>query len=118
MTCIKRVSQTWSKGCLPWSSKSSSPSPSSDPTTSSNTGSIRRKRNDGKNKAIAKQNNQSAQKNVNLFLLNTRVKTKKGKIPSFGFGVAEQEKWIYKGIFKCLKSHLNIYSEEKVVGFE
>ena len=35
-----------------------------------------------KNKAIINQ------KNVNLFLLNTRVKTKKGKIPIFGFGVA------------------------------
>ena len=46
------------------------------------------------------------------------MKTKKGKIPSFGLGVAEWEKWIYKGIFKCLESHLNIYSEEKVVGFE
>ena len=45
--------------------------------------------NNEKNKAIIKQKNQSAQKNVNLFLLNTRVKTKKGKIPSFGFGVAE-----------------------------
>ena len=42
-----------------------------------------------KNKAIIKQKNQSAQKNVNSFLLNTRVKTKKGKIPSFGFGVKE-----------------------------
>ena len=40
-------------------------------------------------KAIVKQKKQSAQKNVNLFLLNTRMKTKKGKIPSFGFGVAE-----------------------------
>ena len=68
--------------------------------------------------AIIKQKNQSAQKNVNSFLINTRVNTKKGKIPSFGFGVAEQEKWIYKGIFKFLKSHLNIYREGKVVGFE
>ena len=41
------------------------------------------------NKAIAKQKNQSALKNVNLFLINTRVKTKKDKIPSFGFGVKE-----------------------------
>ena len=49
----------------------------------------RRKNNNEKNKAIIKQKNQSAQKNVNSFLLNTRVKTKKGKIPSFGFGVAE-----------------------------
>src|SRR4051812_20385959 len=47
----------------------------------------RRKITTRKNKAIIKQKNQSAQKNVNLFLLNTRVKTKKGKIPSFGFGV-------------------------------
>ena len=45
--------------------------------------------NNEKNKAIIKQKNQSAQKNVNSFLLNTTVKTKKGKIPSFGFGVAE-----------------------------
>ena len=45
--------------------------------------------NNKKNKAIIKQKNQSAQKNVNSFLLNTRLKTKKGKIPSFGFGVAE-----------------------------
>ena len=45
--------------------------------------------NNEKNKAIIKQKNQSAQKNVNSFLLNTRVKAKKGKIPSFGFGVAE-----------------------------
>ena len=36
-----------------------------------------------KNKAIINQ------KNVNSFWLNTRVKTKKGKIPSFGFGVTE-----------------------------
>ena len=81
---------SWSKGCLPllaWSSKSSSPSPSSSPTTLSNTGSIRRKRNNEK-KAIVKQKNQSAQKNVNIFLLNTREETKKG-IPSFGFGVKE-----------------------------
>src|SRR3954469_19199126 len=49
----------------------------------------RRKNNSEKNKAIIKQKNQSAQKNVNAFLLNTRVKTKKGKIPSFGFTVAE-----------------------------
>ena len=42
-----------------------------------------------KNKAIVKQKNQSAQKNVNSFLLNTRVKTKKGKVSSSGFGVAE-----------------------------
>ena len=42
-----------------------------------------------KNKAIIRQKNQSAKKNVNSFLINTRVKTKKGKIPSFGFGVAE-----------------------------
>ena len=42
-----------------------------------------------KNEAIIKQKNQSAQKNVNSFLLNSRLKTKKGKIPSFGFGVAE-----------------------------
>ena len=41
-----------------------------------------------KNKAIIKQKNQNAQKNVNSFLLNTRVKTKKGKIPSF---------WIWSG---------------------
>ena len=52
-------------------------------------GSIRRKRNDGKNKVIVKQKNQSAQKNVNLFLINTRGKSKKGKIPSFRFGVKE-----------------------------
>src|SRR4051812_33483440 len=45
--------------------------------------------NSEKNKAIIKQKNQSAQENVNSFLLNTRVKTKKGKIPSFGFGVME-----------------------------
>ena len=45
--------------------------------------------NNEKNKAIINQKNQSAQKNVNSFLLNTRLKTKKGKIPSFGFGVAE-----------------------------
>ena len=45
--------------------------------------------NNKKNKAIIKLKNQSAQKNVNSFLLNTRVKTKKGKIPNFGFGVAE-----------------------------
>ena len=45
--------------------------------------------NEKKNKAIIKQKNQSAQKNVNSFLLNTRVNTKKGKIPSFWFGVAE-----------------------------
>ena len=45
--------------------------------------------NNEKNKAIIKQKNQSAQKNVNSFLLNTRVKTKKGKIPSFGLGVVE-----------------------------
>ena len=49
----------------------------------------RRKNNNEKNKAIIKQKNQSAQNNVNSFLLNTRVKTKKGKISSFGFGVAE-----------------------------
>ena len=41
------------------------------------------------NKVIVKQKNQSAQKNVNLFLINTRGKSKKGKIPSFGFGVKE-----------------------------
>ena len=44
--------------------------------------------------------------------------TKKGKIPSFGFGVVKTVLPIYKGIFKCLKSHLNIYSGEKFVGFE
>ena len=45
--------------------------------------------NNEENKAVIKQKNQSAQKNVNSFLLNTRVKTMKGKIPSFGLGVAE-----------------------------
>ena len=115
MSCIKRVSWTWSKGCLAWSSKSSSRSPSSYPTTSSNTGYIRRKRNDGKNKAIAKQNNQSAQKNVNSFLLNTRVKTKKGKIPSFGFGVMEIVLGIFNDRHKCSNSNLNLNSEEKFV---
>ena len=38
-------------------------------------------------KAIINQKNQSAQKNVNLFLENTRSKTRKGKILGFGFGV-------------------------------
>ena len=41
------------------------------------------------NKVIVKQKNQSAQKNVNLFLINTRGKSKKGKIPTFVFGVRE-----------------------------
>ena len=45
--------------------------------------------NNEKNKAIINQKNQSAQKNVNSLSLNTRVKTKKGKIHSFGFGVIE-----------------------------
>ena len=39
------------------------------------------------NKAIVKQKNQSAPKNVNLFLINTRGKSKKGKITSYGFEV-------------------------------
>ena len=52
-------------------------------------GSIRRERNDGKNKAIIKNKNQSAQRNVNLFLINTWGKAKKGKITSYGFGVVE-----------------------------
>ena len=45
--------------------------------------------NNEKIKAIIKQKNQCAQKNFNSFLLNTRVKNKKGKIPRFGLGVAQ-----------------------------
>ena len=63
MACIKGFIDMV-KGLLACSSESSSPSPSSYPTTSSNMGSIRRKRNDGKNKVIVKQKNQSAQNNV------------------------------------------------------
>ena len=43
--------------------------------------------NNEKNKAIIKQKNQSAQKNVNLFLLNTRLKTKKGKFLVLDLGL-------------------------------
>ena len=71
--------------------------------------------NNEKNKVIIKQKNQSAQKNVNLFLLNTRVKTKKGKIPSFGFGVMETVLGILNDRHKCLNSNLNLNSEEKLV---
>src|SRR3954471_21938532 len=66
MACIKRVSKTWSKGCLPGSAKSSGSSKSSGPTPSSATQSIIAKYNE-ENKAIIKQKNQSAQKNVNSF---------------------------------------------------
>ena len=47
------------------------------------------KNNKEKNKVTIKQKYQSAQKNVNSFFLNTSVKIKKGKIPSFGLGVEE-----------------------------
>ena len=50
------------------------------------------------NKAIAKQKNQTARKNVNLFLINTRVETKKDKIPSFGSGVVGYEEWIFREV--------------------
>ena len=71
--------------------------------------------NNEKNKAIIKQKNQSAQKNINSFLLNTRVKTKKGKIPSFGFGVMETVLRILNDRHKCSNSNLNLNSEEKLV---
>ena len=49
------------------------------------------------------------------FLLNTRVKTKKGKIPSFGFGVMETVLGILNDRHKCSNSNLNLNSEEKLV---
>ena len=82
---------------MPGSAKSSGSSKSSGPTPSSATQSIVANNNE-KTKVIIKQKNQGAQKNVNLFLLNIRMKTKKGKITSFGFGVAEEKKWIFRGV--------------------
>ena len=100
---------------MPGSKKSSGSSKSFGPTPSSATQSIVAKNNNEKNKAIIKQKNQSAQKNVNSFLLNTRVKTKKGKIPSFGFGVMETVLGILNDRNKCSNSNLNLNSEEKLV---
>ena len=67
------------------------------------------------NKAIIKQKNQSAQKNDNSLLLNTRVKTNKGIIPSFGFGVMETMLGILNDRHKCSNSNLNLNNEEKLV---
>ena len=100
---------------MPGSAKSSGSSKSSGPTPSQATQSIVAKIITRKNKAIAKQNNQSAHKNVNSFLLNTRVKTKKGKIPSFGFGVMETVLGIFNDRHNCSNSNLNLNSEEKLV---
>ena len=54
---------------------------------------------------MVKQKNQSAQKNVNLFWLNTRLKAKKGKIPSF---------WIWSGRIRetDFQRGLNIFKFE------
>ena len=65
---------------------------------------------------MVKQKNQSAQKNVNLFLINTRGKYNKGKITSYGFGVVEQDKWIFRGEYKCSNLNLNLNSTEQCDG--
>src|SRR6187399_1908421 len=73
--------------------------------------------NNGKIGPQIKQKNQSAQKNVNLFLLNTRGKTKMEKILSWSFGVTEWNLGILEQEFYCSNLNLNLNITEKFHGY-